>query len=234
MIRHLFCIILLSMISMAHAIDIVYRQDNRPPAIIFEHGGFQPLGEDDDILHHVEGISCLSGRRTSAFVATTTEDDVAIGMGRDVQPGEAFWVYSIRATNNFYSAYNSLMYAYSQTNIDIFRDTAQTFAPQREYMAFSGIGTEQILGAWLFRSRGVHTDPERISYTQNPYYVHADTGFNPNPYPHFYIPDSSSSSSLTTCESCVNHASPRIGAAGNNFSKVLIQCKRFTAVMLSH
>ncbi|WP_074181129.1 scabin-related ADP-ribosyltransferase [Serratia marcescens] len=230
MIRFIFLFLLLTTVSIAHAIDVVFRQDTRPPAIIFEHG-FQPLGDDDDILNHIEGISCLSGRSTSAFVATTTDQSVAVGMGRDVQQGEAFWVYSIRPSDNFYSAYNSLMYAYSQTNINIFRETAQTFAPQREYMAFAGIASEQIIGGWLYRSHGLHTEPVRLSYSENPYYLPENTDVNPNPYTRYHIP--SPSSSLTTCESCISHVSSITGARVNIFTTTLIQCKRFTAIMLS-
>lgn len=229
MCKMIFFIIFITSSNYAIAFDVVFRQDGRSPEVIF-NDGFHSLGEDDDILSHVNGESCISGMRNSAFVSTTTDNSVAVEMGQQVRAGDAYWVYSIRPTDTFYSAYNSLMYAYADSNNNIFRETAILFQPQLEYMAFGGIVREQIIGAWLYRSHGMHQLPERLSYTPNPYYEPAGTDVNQNPYRIYYHP--SPSSSLVTCDNCLNSSSPFISEEKNKFPLKVIWCKRLTAFML--
>ncbi len=211
----------------AQAVDIVYRNDQRPPEIIFQQG-FLPLGENDNILSHVEGESCISGTRNSVFVATTTNYGFAENFGRDVPEGDAFWVYSIRPTDNFYSAYTSLMHAYEDSGHEIFRTTADTFLEQREYMAFFGVASTQIMGAWLYRSNGLGVEPSRLSYTTNPYYIEEHTDVNQNPYPIYYIP--TPSSSLHSCERCISSMSSI--KKGNDLSIRIIECERLMSTLL--
>ncbi|BEM36215.1 hypothetical protein SME06J_49070 (plasmid) [Serratia marcescens] len=216
--------------SFAYSIDLVYRHDSRSPGVIYSEG-FQALGENDNILSHVEGVSCLSGTRDSAFVPTTMSYEFAVEFGRDVAPGSSFWVYSIRPTNNFYSTYASLMNAYRSTGIHAFQDTADTFREQYEYMAFAGIESEQILGAWLYRSNGLGVPATRLTYTTNPGYVEDQTVVNPDPYPRYYIP--TPSSSLMSCERCVNSTSPMNRAKDSSLPGRIQSCKRLLSMLLS-
>ncbi|WP_410529529.1 hypothetical protein H0S68_25460 (plasmid) [Serratia sp. AXJ-M] len=215
----------------SQAINILYRSDQRAPEEVFRYG-FRNLGENDNILSHVEGESCISGTRDSAFVATTTSNTFAERFSRDVRAGDPFWVYSIRPSNNFYSVYSSLMYAYNASHNDIFRRTAETFSEQGEYAAFGGVESRQIMGAWLYRSNGPGVPATRLSYTVNPGYIDEDTHVNTEPYVVYYLP--SVTSSLLSCESCVNSSSHSFYIKNNkgDLAEKIIYCKRLFYVIL--
>lgn len=216
----------------SQAIDLVFRSDKRAPEEIYRTG-FPPLGENDNILRHVEGESCLSGTGDSAFVATSTSNDFAINFSQNVPAGEAFWVYSIRPSNNFYSAYNSLINAYNLSRNEIFLTTANSFMEQNELMAFGGISNTQVMGAWLYRSNGYGSPADRLSYTTNPYYVDENTHANLDPYPHFYLPTPSTSISLSSCERCVSSTSSMFKVDRENIAKRIIRCKFYFSLFIN-
>ncbi|CAI1891479.1 NAD-dependent ADP-ribosyltransferase [Serratia ficaria] len=225
------CFFIFFMIFKSQAIELVYRSDQRAPEGIYREG-FHALGENDNMLTHVEGESCISGTRDSAFVATTTSYIFAERFSWDVRVGEPFWVYSIRPTNNFYSVFSSLIYAYNHSHNEIFRTTAETFRGQGEYAAFGGIASQQVMGAWLYRSNGRGIPATRLSYVENPDYIDDDTDVNPAPYPSYYLP--TGSNSLTSCERCINSTSPSLPLDLNEKSLVdkIIFCKQFYSILL--
>lgn len=225
-------VVLYFIVTGSQAHGLVFRTDKRSPEEIYSNG-FPSLGENDNILRHVEGESCLSGTGDSAFVATTTSYNFAVEFSQNVPAGEAFWVYSIRPSNNFYSAYNSLMNAYNLSHNEIFRTTADSFREQNEYMAFEGISNRQVMGAWLYRSNGYGIPATRLSYTTNPYYLEEDTDVNPNPYPQYYLPTPSTSISLSSCERCVNSTSPFFKEKKEGIATRVIRCKFFFSIFIN-
>ena len=73
----------------------------------------QSWGRCENVYYHVNGKS--GTKKTSAFIATSASELEAMRMAKqqlDDNPKKAtIYVYKIRATKNFYSAYYSLMVA---------------------------------------------------------------------------------------------------------------------------
>ena len=165
------CFLLLS--AVVQAVDpppiFVYRMDYRNPTDIFAMG-FEPLGDNDSLEDHVGGLSCRTGTSTTAFVATTSSEEFAINWGRDrfCLHGTAteFYVYKIRATENFYSAEASLRNTGEQKNILL----ADYYKKQKEWLAFGGVPAKQIEKADIYKTPDMEGNVPYIRTETNPNY----------------------------------------------------------------
>lgn len=126
----------------------VYRLDTRPPEEIFRTG-FEPWADDVNLIRHV------NGNPFSAYVSTTSDP----AMYREFAPITFdldgitdVWVYTIRATSNFYNTAGSLDYlrqlpGISPDNRALAERTYRDFERQHEWSALGGIPRTQILQA---------------------------------------------------------------------------------------
>ena len=130
----------------------VYRADFRDPRLIFQ-SGFRHIGQNTNILEHVQGTTCSYGPNPStAFVATTSEEAFAVKWGGDQiwidnEKGPYVFIYKIRATPAFYSAYDSLLNIYRRTRKKKYQSAADKYQYQKEWLAFNGIQSELIVSA---------------------------------------------------------------------------------------
>ena len=176
----------------------VYRSDFRDPQRIFA-SGFQSIGPNVNLLEHVQGVSCSYGPKPStAFVATTSEESFAEKWGGDQiwidnDKGPNVYIYKIRATENFYSAYDSLLKAYRRTKSKNYQAAAAKYQYQKEWLAYNGIPTELIVSAKVM-AKGEPGKLRLVRTEQNGRYRSASTQGNPEP---FNDPSRSSSSRLS-------------------------------------
>ena len=130
----------------------VYRADFREPQLIFQ-AGMQSWGTCENVYYHVKGKSCT--KKTSAFIATSASELEAMRMAKqqlDENPKKAtIYVYKIRATENFYSAYYSLMVAKDNLRqqgknkkANKYVSVAEKYLYEREWMAYRAIAATQI------------------------------------------------------------------------------------------
>ncbi|XAG70581.1 hypothetical protein MRM75_06285 [bacterium 19CA06SA08-2] len=170
----------------------VYRFDTRPPVTIFEQG-FRSWGTNNSLLQHVHGASLrresLDG---SAFVATTSDINIAINLGRILArvhgPTYQFYVYRIRADQSFYSVPMSLEYCALHDYRYV--DARDRFSRQQEYASHGGIRREQVESATrYYMADGV---PVENGVEYNPSYQDSTTVANPEPYPDVIPYDSAS------------------------------------------
>lgn len=162
---------------------IVYRMDTRPPEVIFENG-FENWGDETSLFEHVEGISMgLTDGTGSAYVATTTNLDYALEFARAVRPN-VFYIYEIRASNNFYSIYESFNeYANIESGYSAIRDN---FESSNEYVAYRGIPNRQIIRATEYSMNGNSVTTIRSQENKN--YHHEDTQANSSAAPDGFSP----------------------------------------------
>ncbi|BET96671.1 enterotoxin A family protein [Xenorhabdus taiwanensis] len=167
----------------------VYRMDYRSLEEIIAAGGFRPLGTNDDVARHVQGIepqNPLDPAENSAFVATSTDRAFAYDWGSAFldEQHDPFYLYDIRPTSNFYSVVLTLEHLYQQTNNERYRDLIRNFGYQQEYVAArGGIDITQIRGAQRFEYvRNTNDYVRSGGYINNPYYQQADTLPNTGPY----------------------------------------------------
>lgn len=94
--------------SVSHAeIHFVYRFDLRPPVEIFQNG-FQPRGQDMNLLHHVLLDSQGNG---SGFIATTSDYGSALGFAErflNSEQDSAGYIYRVAVDDSFYDVHHSL------------------------------------------------------------------------------------------------------------------------------
>ena len=152
---YVFLSLLLAVYSRGSVSDpphFVYRADFRQPHLIFE-AGMESWGTCENVYYHVKGKSCT--KKTSAFIATSESKLEAMRMAKkqlDDNPKEAvIFVYKIRATENFYSAYYSLVVAEENLRqqgknkkADKYKSVAKRYFREREWMAYKQIAATQI------------------------------------------------------------------------------------------
>lgn len=143
-------------IGHAYALEppvVVYRADFREPAVIFANG-FEPWGEDNELLRHVSGENSRS--HTSGLVGTTSDfnairrlaTELLIPTDRD----DTLWIYSITPSREFYDVNGSLLHA-TMANQNSATIPGQAlhlysmFAWQEEFAALNGIRSTQIIEA---------------------------------------------------------------------------------------
>ena len=165
----------------------VYRADFRPPEKIFSNG-FQALGNNANLDDHVTGVSCSSSYHNSAFVATTSSKEFAVAWGRDRTAvnckslGEYVYVYTIRATDNFYDAHESLLEAYHNTGDSNYQVLAERFRSQHEWLAYNGIPNNQVKDVDMYKRPGGSENMIFLHSQHNQFYVDAQSHGNPHPF----------------------------------------------------
>ena len=164
----------------------VYRMDYRKPADIFARG-FEALGDNDSLEDHVSGSSCRTGTSTTAFVATTSKEQFAIDWGRDralIHPGATeFYVYKMRATDNFYSAGASLREAYRKTGESKYEALADHYDYQKEWLAVGGVPASQVEMVDVYSTPDKSGKVVHLRSEMNPNYDRTIRGSgNPRPY----------------------------------------------------
>lgn len=182
-----------------------YRSDSRPPTGadgIFERG-FHPWGENDNLLEHVQGDSLgeHGAAASSAFVATSTDSGVAIGISAaEEEDGTEFYLYEIRPTNNFYSVDGSFR-AWGNSDAG-YRAALEDFGHQQEYVAFGGISREQVFRATLYRVVGGQPTATTTIFN-NGHYENIASAASVGPYPHMY--PSGDETQFSTTYACANN-----------------------------
>lgn len=174
---------------------VVYRVDDRYYGVAFEDG-FRAWGNNDSIDQHMSGTSIRD--RTSAWIATTTDEDTARRIARArfmINPSirtQTTWIYEIAQTPNMYDFHRVLTDAQSAWFMSTSRrehlNALQTiYEPQREIGARDRIEAAQIvrarevmwdeatgrevwLGQWVDNP---NYDPDRYRFSQ----------MSPNLYP---------------------------------------------------
>ena len=178
------CFLLLS--AVVQATDpppiFVYRMDYRNPDVIFARG-FEALGDNDSLYDHVSGASCKTGTSTTAFVATTSDETFAINWGKNRfclhNKATEFYVYKIRATENFYSAELSLRNTGESKSIEL----ADHYKKQKEWLAVGGVPAKQIEKADVYKTPDKEENIPHIRTEMNPNYDGTIEGSgNPEPY----------------------------------------------------
>ena len=145
----------------------MYRSDYCTPASIFA-AGFQALGDNKSLEDHGSGSSCRTGTSTTAFVATTSKEEFAIswGQGSFTLEQQNFYVYKMRATENFYSAEASLDLheAYHRTGESKYAVLADHYVYQKEWLAVGGEPSSHIEMAEIYSTPD---KSENVAYTSS-------------------------------------------------------------------
>ena len=129
--------------------QFVYRADFRDPVDIFQNG-MSSLGDNADLIDHVDGRSCNYQQANSAFVATSSEYQSTLHWAseqlRTNAEQRSIYIYRIRASSNFYSVYESLMSAFRRSSpSDVrYRQRADRYRLLFEWVALRTIPANQI------------------------------------------------------------------------------------------
>lgn len=163
----------------------VWRADTRAPDVIFKQG-FSSYANNLDYIQHILGKSCIA--RTSAFISTTANQNMAnqwalYGLKNPRLQLVHFYIYEIRATNNFYNAVTTLDHLAKTPHLASafeFNNARKLAITQAEYSALTRIEPEQIRKVTVL-SLDRQGRPVK-SYLNNPNYVPADTHANTGPF----------------------------------------------------
>lgn len=166
----------------------VYRADFRGPDDVFQNG-MSSLGENTNLIDHVDGRSCNYHDANSAFIATTSEERGARHWAseqlRTNEEQSFIYIYRIRASSNFFSMYDSLMHVFRQSNPrdERYRQRADRYRFLFEWVALQNIPANQIQSATRYRrdaeNRGIEAEGQP---QQNRRYQSRSTQGNNNPY----------------------------------------------------
>ncbi len=164
--------------------DFVYRGVDAPrPDQVFAHG-FPSPGHNQDILSHVNGLSCENGE--TAFVSTTASEAFAYERAlyaMATNPSGEFYVYRIRADPNFYSTDLSLRGAHGHAWYQQLRNTADTYFHQEEWVAHRGIPASQVESVSVYRLSLETGQLEHVGVRRNPGYIELETRASDVPFP---------------------------------------------------
>lgn len=155
------------------------------PGIVFREG-IPAAGNDENVLRHATGASNIDG--SSAYISTSTSLRVVHRVARLAiihAPLNAYWVYLIRPTPNFFDLTRSLFDAFLDAEDPLIESQAFMlwYGLQHDYLwtARNGITNDQILGAAsIILVRG---EPVIGDYVPNPFYRAAAPTVNPDPLP---------------------------------------------------
>lgn len=178
--------------------NFVFRADFRDPRTIFIEG-FKSIGQNVNLLEHVQGTSCSYGPNPStAFVATTSNESFAEKWGADQlwidsTKGPQVYIYRIRATDRFYSAYDSLLDSYIRKNKQKYKSAADHYKYQQEWLAYNGIPHELIVSVKVM-GKAEPGKLKLINIEQNPRYQTIPSHGNPQP---FHDPSKSASDKVS-------------------------------------
>nr|WP_315596944.1 hypothetical protein [uncultured Cupriavidus sp.] len=170
---------LASVLANAAPPAFVYRGVDAPhPDEVFIRG-FPSPGHDQDLLSHVNGLTCDSGE--TAFVSTTASEAFAYERAMytlATNPGGRFYVYRIRADPNLYSTDTSLRAAHGHGWYEQLQDAADSYHHQEEWVSPNGIAASQVESVSIYRVSTETGELEHLGVRQNPSYVALDTRAN--------------------------------------------------------
>lgn len=179
---------------------VVYRVDTRDPLAdwVFQRG-FQPFGNNRDLVAHVTGVSVMD--RSSGFVSTTDHRASAeqIALTRLQQGNPMVWIYEIRATEQMYEVNASLRQAIRQlaardghgsVRMQNLETIEALYGQQYEWVS-TGVASESIRAARAYQlaEARFHSDTQprlvEVAHTDlyNPNYRALDTTGNRQPWP---------------------------------------------------
>lgn len=165
----------------AITVKTVYRADIRNPEQVFLEG-FTAWGTNINYMSHILGLSGSSGQRNSAFIPTSSNHDIADNFAREraVATGSTYYIYNIRATDNFYPALDTVYHIYDTHNVRVSDDVRATVAREQEYTAYSSISSSQIRSVEML----TFTNGQWVTETrENPNYIDdATTHSHDGPY----------------------------------------------------
>lgn len=114
-LKTLFCIFTLFFVSLAYAgpPEFVYKASIYMPERVFQEG-FHSAGDDENFIQHISGRLCIDDE--DGFISTIANWSFVDQLVRNTLTDEYYefpssttlYVYSIRATNNFYSSHTTL------------------------------------------------------------------------------------------------------------------------------
>ena len=168
--------------------QFVYRADFRDPQIIFDKG-FKSFGNNEKLLEHVEGVSCSGAQsQNSAFVATSSSEGFSKRFGADLlwsanNKSPFIYVYKIRATKNFYNVFSSLIKGYRDTKKDKYKETAEFFKHEKEWVALKEIPSNLIRSAAVYQRGKVRITLKEIRVEINSHYRNEQTQGNTKLFP---------------------------------------------------
>lgn len=187
-----------SMAALAVPPTFVFRVDSRPPdgARGIFATGFAAWGNNQDLSAHEQGTSCNTGDEMPSATADSAYVSVSSAQHRALRFAAAafadtrqnIWVYTIRATSNFYNALATTENAMRSTNQRI-RNTAayvhMNAAPNMvedgEYVSFGNIPSTLIREAARYQWRNGRYEAVAESSIRNEHYENAATHANANP-----------------------------------------------------
>lgn len=179
-IKFYFLIIILLISSSANAITVrtTFRADSRPPDAVFRDG-FRAFGVNINYYSHILGISLIE--RNSAFISTTSNIDVASRFARERADlnNNIYYIYNIRATDNFYPALETIDLIYENNHQRIGEDIRLTVAREQEYSAYNQISPQQIRSVTTVQY--INSAWHEVT-TANPNYVDGDTHSHDGPW----------------------------------------------------
>ena len=175
----------------------VYLVSNHKPSDVF-YNGFQALGSNEDLHMHASGVSCAGNDGDTAFIDTTTNKNFAFDWGVKLYPSGPFYMYKIRATDQFYELKNSLektaekMKKEDDCRFELYSyDSQQLPASQGRWIARTGISNRLIYRVCEFQLvKGMPGEEEwkqvRREYNPKKYTTFSTRG---NPVAFIYDPD---------------------------------------------
>ncbi|MBW5832162.1 putative AB5 enterotoxin ADP-ribosylating subunit YtxA [Yersinia enterocolitica] len=184
--------------SKAKPPDIVWRVDTREYGEIFNNG-FYSAGTNDNVIEHLSGRSCRGAESDygdSAFVSTTSNRQFAYEYAERIlqhmnERGDAnaqVNIYQVRATDNIYSAEQTLDYLLLRYGRESHREILRIIrytSHLSEWMAHRRIEPEQIATVtqyYLLRG-SVHSNGQLA----NPRYQQTRSTANISPYDNAYF-----------------------------------------------
>ena len=188
---YMLCYLLFSsaVIWAEHPPKFVYRADLRLPSDVF-YDGFPVLGTNDNLHEHVSGSSCGNDQSpgNTAFIDTTASRKVAIEWGqillKNSRHAKQFYLYKIRATDDFYDCRQSLLETYRKLGrnedklLGQYLSDFSRLQPQVErWLAYGNILPEQVKSATAITGKEESKMP-----IANPRFKGASTKGNPGAY----------------------------------------------------
>lgn len=242
--KQLFVLLFSLFASAASHASFFYRMDTRPPEEIFRDG-FTPGGNRLSIFQHVIGETCQPGVRTTGFIAVSSNETFAVNWGSENQPvGARFYVYRIRATEHFYNAVQSLIYARRQTNDLAYEMAAWRYMSESEWVTPVAIPADDIIDAAEYVSQGRDHVPQRVAEYESEHALDAPGTLNHAPFTWDYLLDRSEPTPAfnplcpAVCFGSGNHRTKRSTDPINDFDDIdearrkmdhILECVRKTA-----
>lgn len=121
-------------------VTTVYRSDSREYHDVFKNG-FISWGNNINFAAHITGMSGFARQRNSAFISTTSSLSFAEEYARDRAHnfGNFFYIYTIRATDNMYSAIATMNHLYTLDHEEMSPVTRRILDEEQEWSALIDI-----------------------------------------------------------------------------------------------